>query len=107
MPSPRQAAAPAVKPEAQLAPEQQAALTEQETREHAFEILSELLGLGGRAQGSPDGAVDLLKVCVLSWTPLECYGSELGLSLGQGRGWGRGQGQGQSPNASVRHRRQG
>ena len=76
-----QAAAPAAKPAAAPAPQQSAALTEEETREHAWEILSELLGLGGRPKGSLDGAVDLLKVCTLARVSLRCSCYEVDLSL--------------------------
>ena len=58
-----QAAAPAAKPPtaaaAAPAPEQ---LTEQETRDTAYEIVSELWGLNGRAAPNPEGAIQFLRV---------------------------------------------
>ncbi len=57
-----QAAAPAVKPPAAAAAPAPEQLDEKETRETAWEIVSELWGLGGRAKPSPEGAVEFLRV---------------------------------------------
>ena len=77
-----QAAAPAAKPAAAApAPEQ---LMEKETRDAAYEIVSELWGLNGRAKPSPEGAVEFLTVRIKGHG-VHGAGSDQGCICGEGQ----------------------